>query len=580
VELIDVTYSADSSKGAEGKDWMNNNSRLLVVGVDGCTWNLLGPWIDKGYLPTFKKVKDAGCFGKLTSTFQSDSASAWASFATGMYPHKHGLTGFLVRDPQTRSLELMNSTLLETDTLWKILSRYGLKIGVINLPIAYPVMPINGFMVGGMLAPSLNRLTYPPDLHKEITSVAEYVIDTSRSAFRFGPNGDQDYCDYSLDSLRQRGKAVSHLMRTKVWDVLVAVFTETDRVQHYFWADMDENHHLHASKSGRFKNVILDHYKLMDSILAELMEIAGQTCNVLVVSDHGFAGAVKRFYLNNWLREKGYLAAKKARGRNISKMLRRIALRLPLSVDAKNWMFSHIRRGLREFMVKNFGEEENGFKWELIDWEETQAYADVDRGIHIKAEIVKDGAKYKSLRDRIRSQLMDVTDPETGENVIANVMFREELYGDGCSASLPDLIIQPQQDVVNCLRNYGELAVGPTTSREFLLPLPYNLTGAHIRDGVFLACGDKIRKFDHELQNVSIIDIAPTILSLVGLGEYKNMDGRVLDEILAETEELSRQRRLNRATEGMFQVLDNKRPFTNSEKKTLSERLRQLGYLE
>jgi predicted AlkP superfamily phosphohydrolase/phosphomutase len=559
---------------------MNNNSRVLVVGVDGCTWNLLGPWIDRGYLPAFKKVKDAGCFGKLTSTFQSDSASAWASFATGKYPHKHGLTGFLVRDPQTHDLELMNSTLLKTDTLWQILSGYGLKIGVINLPIAYPVMPINGFMIGGMLTPSLNRSTYPRDLHKEIASVADYIIDTSRSAFKTGLNGDQDYCDYSMKSLRQRGKAVSHLMRTKVWDVLVAVFTETDRVQHYFWADMDENHHLHASKSGRFKNVILDHYKLMDSILAELMEVAGQTCNVLVVSDHGFAGSVKRFYLNNWLRDKGYLVAKKAGGRNISKILRPIAQRLPLSAGAKNWMFAHIRRGLRGFMVKNFGEEENGFKWELIDWQRTQAYADVDRGIHIKAEIFKDSAKYESLRDRIRSQLMDMKDSETGENVIANVMFREELYGDDCSASVPDLIIQPQQDVVDCLRNYGELAVGPTASTEFLLPLPCNLTGAHIRDGVFLACGEKIQKLGQELQNVSIIDIAPTILSLVGLGEQANMDGRVLDEIFAETGELSQRQRLNRAATEMLQISDDKRPFTNSEKKTISERLKQLGYLE
>jgi len=62
---------------------MSNKDRILVIGLDGATWDILDPLIDEGYLPILRKIKESGVSGVLKSNFPPITGSAWMSIATG-----------------------------------------------------------------------------------------------------------------------------------------------------------------------------------------------------------------------------------------------------------------------------------------------------------------------------------------------------------------------------------------------------------------------------------------------------------------------------------------------------------------
>jgi len=75
---------------------MLKKDRVLVIGLDGATWDILYPLMDEGYLPNLRKIKESGVSGVLKSNFPPITGSAWMSIATGKNPGETGIFDFLV----------------------------------------------------------------------------------------------------------------------------------------------------------------------------------------------------------------------------------------------------------------------------------------------------------------------------------------------------------------------------------------------------------------------------------------------------------------------------------------------------
>ena len=73
--------------------------KLLVIGLDGATWDLIGPWADSGELPLFKKLRDEGAWGPLRSVTPNLTPPGWTTAFTGVNPGKHGVFDFFSLDP-------------------------------------------------------------------------------------------------------------------------------------------------------------------------------------------------------------------------------------------------------------------------------------------------------------------------------------------------------------------------------------------------------------------------------------------------------------------------------------------------
>jgi predicted AlkP superfamily phosphohydrolase/phosphomutase len=67
---------------------------VIVIALDGATFDLLDPWLDEGVLPTLARLIAGGVSGRLSSTLPPITAPAWASFMTGKNPGKHGVFDF------------------------------------------------------------------------------------------------------------------------------------------------------------------------------------------------------------------------------------------------------------------------------------------------------------------------------------------------------------------------------------------------------------------------------------------------------------------------------------------------------
>ncbi len=151
--------------------------KIVVLGFDGVDPDFLQEWIDAGRLPNLKKLAAEGTFVPLGSTNPPQSPVAWATFATGMNPGKHGIYDFVRRDPASYLPAVATSTISPPEmrwglwpskgpeghnprrgeSFWKIAADAGVRVTVISVPYTFPpdeVAP-TGRQLSGLGTPDL-----------------------------------------------------------------------------------------------------------------------------------------------------------------------------------------------------------------------------------------------------------------------------------------------------------------------------------------------------------------------------------------------------------------------------------------
>ena len=117
--------------------------KVVVIGIDGATWNAIIPLINQDKLPNFKKMMNEGSYGNLTSN-PPISPPSWTSLSTGMTPENHGIETFYVFKQGELEPIPVNSMMVKTKTVWELLSENGFKVGVNNWLVTWPPKNING----------------------------------------------------------------------------------------------------------------------------------------------------------------------------------------------------------------------------------------------------------------------------------------------------------------------------------------------------------------------------------------------------------------------------------------------------
>jgi len=156
----------------------------MIIGLDGVPLNIIQRWTQEGYLPTLRQLMAGGTVGQLKSSIPPTSGPSWSSFMTGMNPGKTGIYDFLYRREGTYSFPPVNASQRSGTTMWRYLSDAGYRVGVLNLPMSYPVEKINGFMVSGWMTPyNATDYVHPPDLAAELSHLSH------RDLYRRPPGG-------------------------------------------------------------------------------------------------------------------------------------------------------------------------------------------------------------------------------------------------------------------------------------------------------------------------------------------------------------------------------------------------------
>ncbi len=300
------------SKSATQAEPQERPHRVLVIGLDGATFDLIKPWAAAGYLPTLKRLMQEGAHGSLQSTVPPMTGPAWTSFATGVNPGKHRIYDWIARDPDQYTFSPLTALDCTAPTIYTLLSQAGRRVCALNIPMTYPPTPVNGVMVSGIPAPSTKvTFTYPNGLYQEILqAVGDYILY---------PDPGQAYSDSGIDAFLQRlykatdlrVQTLDYLRGREPWDFAMMVFNGTDTISHALWKYMDKNHPLHDTRlAAKFGDAIRDYYQYVDGKLAGIVDALEEDTTLLIMSDHGFGPFHKFIHVNNWLMQEGFMAVR------------------------------------------------------------------------------------------------------------------------------------------------------------------------------------------------------------------------------------------------------------------------------
>jgi predicted AlkP superfamily phosphohydrolase/phosphomutase len=552
-------------------------TRVLVIGLDGVPLDLIKPWAQEGKLPTLKSIMDEGVVGPLRSTVPPISAPAWSSFMTGKNPGKTGIYDFLYRRNGSYGFSPNDAHRRDGKSIWNILSAEGKRVGVLNVPMSYPVEPVNGFMISGWMTPYMARdFVYPPHLLDELeTEVGPYRIYPNATFSEKHKESFLEACNQLLDL---RTRTALYLMQREPWDFFMVVFFDTDRILHQMWHYLDRDHPWRSSDDAKDKSEpVWRYFQRLDRSIGQLIQQADDDTLVMIMSDHGMGPAHNMIVLNNWLLDIGLLQLKdspltKLKHRSFKwgftlRNVHSIVDRLGLAKHAEYKALYSVDAILKMLFLS----------FHDVDWSRSKAYS-FGRSvgpiyINVKGRepqgIVKPGREYDEVRDGITSLAEELTDPRTGRNLVGCVLRREEIYSGPYLDQAPDLILLPRHDTDKFfgLSDFG--------SNQMVQQI-YRYSGMHLDHGLLLMMGSQIER-GAKLDNANIIDLSPTILYAMGLPIPQDMDGRPLAEAFAgddapgvpllSTVPTSSPQRSEEAS------------YTAEESREIEGRLKQMGYL-
>ncbi|HWP43044.1 MAG TPA: alkaline phosphatase family protein [Blastocatellia bacterium] len=557
------------------------SKRVLFIGLDGSTFDVLDPLMESGVMPRLKRFLEEGVRGLLETTIPPITPTAWVSWMTGKNPGKHGVFEFLLRRKGSRSLPDIPVSSRSRDGVpfWDILGRMGKRAIVTNMPCTYPPAMVNGLMISDFLTPRGRRdFTFPASLIEEIESkFGPYQLYITEV---YSPGNVDKILDQLFGELEYKTKVNRYLMNEYGWDLFATHYWSTDRFQHELWHLLDSSHPFfdrkeHDAHIGR----INEYWRAVDSTLGELFDEVGEETTVYMGSDHGFGPIRKFLCFNVWLIDEGFLVLK----RDAMTRLKRAIFRLGLTPDlayrsAMKLGLAHLRLSVGVTNRSSLMKLANRFMLSLedVDWSRTVAFSKGNYGqiyINLRGReangIVEPGAEYERVMNQIIEKLRALVDPDTREPLIGPVWRREDLYTGPHIDESPDIQFLPA-DMAN--KPLGTLDL---TSNKFITPV-YGNSGDHRMHGVIMGRGPELRR-GVVVEGARIIDYAPTILHTFGVEVPSDMDGRVLESIF--TEEYMKSNPVRFSDPSEIREQEAAAAMTDEESDEIRERLRGWGYL-
>jgi predicted AlkP superfamily phosphohydrolase/phosphomutase len=288
---------------------------VVLLGIDGATWDVIDPMMERGELPSFRRLVERGCRAPLLSIPPLASPAVWTSIATGRYPRDHGILDHAhpyVEGPKT----LVDAGLRRDPALWNIVAHYGRTVGTVGYHTSHPVDRVEGgFMVSDRASLGLEGGVWPDDLLDGMRAELDEIDEPDVWRQLLGRFLPWDYDPAAVERTSDRTSWPSKLIRGRVdrqirmdeyarrvalglvprgLDLFMVNLYLVDHACHSAWwyyddGDFDEK--PDPSDRELLAQLIPESYRYMDDFLGELLAALGEEVNLVLVSDHGSGSA-------------------------------------------------------------------------------------------------------------------------------------------------------------------------------------------------------------------------------------------------------------------------------------------------
>lgn len=323
------------------------DTRVVLIGIDGATWDILDPMIERGDLPHIGSMKRRGVHTHLETIKPTITPIIWTTVVTGRKVRDHGIDGFVSyrrgrREFRERTLKLLkrlglrrwvkgglesgsieriplSSRSRRTKALWNIFGETGWPVGLVNWWFSWPAEAVHGFVATERInywrwihkvgrEQVMEGLTHPPGLYDELKDLIfppESV--TPEIIRRFMDVTDEEIermrtVSYEIHRLQSEFKFIyaadetyrrvtTHLMRTRPDTRFLATYLRgVDTSCHCAMKYMRRFDAPGVTDEERRKygDVVEEFYRFTDEIVGEILSLAAKDTAVVILSDHGF----------------------------------------------------------------------------------------------------------------------------------------------------------------------------------------------------------------------------------------------------------------------------------------------------
>jgi predicted AlkP superfamily phosphohydrolase/phosphomutase len=502
------------------------SARVLVIGLDASERTLLDRWAGEGHLPALSRLREQAAEYRLDNTLRTLPAALWSEIWSG---RSAGRSGFYLTIRQLRTGETapraVEADEVDPTAFWTIASDAGRRVAALDIPASLPAPGVNGLHVSAWGAHDrpFGVASEPPALLDDVRErYGDYPLWTDRYTYSrtnspcYGLDGSHADHERMLDDLFAGLKAKLALFRDLLdreqWDLFACAFGEPQCVGHQYWGYLDD-----PAAPPRLRTAMRDVYQTIDAAVGELVAAAGDGASVLLLASHGMGPVTGgRQLIPEVLVRLGYGSgagtAAQVRSRlppPLRAVIRRLVpsgLRASLQVKAGS-LASPLDSPTTRAVALD-GDSASWIRLNLQGREPNGCVAPEDAG---------------ELLEEIRRELLALEDPRTGERIVVSAKTPAEAFGPDHHPDVPDLLVSFRHDLgrIDACRSERVGLV-----REQYVA-PGRRTGEHPPGPSWLwATGPGFAAGSQHGGNV--LDIAPTVLSLLGVDAPPSLDGQAL----------------------------------------------------
>lgn len=456
------------------------------------------------------------------------------------------------------------------------------------MPVTYPAIPVNGILISAVDAPTFNdRAIYPLQAKEDLINAVPDFDITFDNDTKFLVNHHADPVGEWIRQVKQymdmEIRTINYLMELEDWDLFVAVIRSTDIFQHTLWAGAEKvmnGEEVTEDESMRAEAVFAC-YEEIDREFGDRWSTKGTDRNMVVMSDHGFGMLHGHVCLNRVLADAGLLRFKQGRNRR--------SLRGYIGKKLRTHLSQKTRQKIKGLLGKGKSEE----RWRTyvdvlvadIDWSRTKVFSVGGFGslfVNLKGHDPMGTVESEEERQAVLAEneaaLSRITDPRDGRQMVSSFYRKEELCHGPYMSEIPDLVVD--------LRDWSYSPVIGTAnelSEDEIIREPIKEwkqlahSGTHRREGMLIVHGPDV--VSAELGTARLVDVAPTIMNMMGLPVPSDFDGRLLTEALPGGKAMPVVGEEAMSETGEATGRKDGSAYTGTDEEEIRKRLSDLGYL-